>query len=43
MKFLEQIISRAKEHRKTIVLPEGLDERTIQATEVIGQKDIADR
>ena len=42
MKFLEQIISRAKEHRKTIVLPEGLDERTIQATEVIGQKDIAD-
>ena len=42
MKFLEQIISRAKENRKTIVLPESLDDRTIEAAKIIGQKDIAD-
>lgn len=42
MKFLEQIISRAKENRRTIVLPESLDDRTIEAAQIIGQKDIAD-
>ena len=41
MKFLEQIISRAKQDKKTIVLPESLDERTIRAAELIGKQDIA--
>ena len=41
MKFLEQIISRTKESKKTIVLSESLDNRTIHANKIIGQKDIA--
>lgn len=41
MNFLEQIISRAKQDKKTIVLPESLDDRTILATESICKQDIA--
>lgn len=41
MKFLDQIIQRAKENKQTIVLPESLDERTIRATEIICKKGIA--
>ena len=41
MNFLEQIISRAKQDKKTIVLPESLDDRTIKACELIGKQDIA--
>ena len=41
MKFLDQIIQRAKENKQTIVLPESLDERTIVATEIICKKEIA--
>ena len=35
MKFIEQIISRAKKDIKTIVLPETMDRRTLEATEMI--------
>ena len=41
MNFLEQIFARAKEDKKTIVLPESLDIRTIEAAEVILKKGIA--
>ncbi len=41
MKFLEQIFTRAKEDKKTIVLPESLDKRTIEACETILKKGIA--
>ncbi len=34
-KFLDTIISRAKENKQTIVLPEGNDIRTIQAADMI--------
>ena len=36
-KFLERIIERAKTDKKTIVLPEGFDERVVKAA-VIAQK-----
>jgi len=42
MNFLEQIIKRAKEDKKTIVLPESTDIRTLKAAAMIQQQDIAD-
>lgn len=42
MDFLEQIINRAKSDKKTIVLPESTDIRTIQAAAMIQQRNIAD-
>lgn len=39
--FLESIVSRAKSNKKTIVLAEGDDERTLQAAERILADDIA--
>ncbi len=41
MNFLEQTISRAKADKKTIVLPESTDIRTIKATAMILEQDIA--
>lgn len=41
MKFLEQIIERAKSDIKTIVLPEATDERVLKAASIILQKGIA--
>ena len=41
MAFLEDIIKRAKEQRKTIVLPETEDIRTLQATEKILKEGFA--
>jgi len=41
MSFLEQIIDRAKNDVKTIVLPESTDIRTIKATAMILEKGIA--
>ena len=41
MKFIEQIISRAKKDMKTIVLPETMDRRTLEATETILKEKIA--
>jgi phosphate acetyltransferase len=39
--FLNQIISRASKHIKTIALPEGNDERTIEAAAVIVKQKFA--
>lgn len=39
--FLETMIERARADRKTIVLPEGSDERTLAAAEKILQQEIA--
>ncbi|MDF2632440.1 MAG: phosphate acetyltransferase [Caproiciproducens sp.] len=41
MDFLESVIERAKQNRKTIVLPESNDLRTIQAAAMILEKQIA--
>ena len=41
-KFLDGIIERAKTDRKTIVLPEGNDTRTLEAAEKVLRDDIAD-
>lgn len=40
--FLDTMISRAKSDKKTIVLPEGSDVRTMQAARVIVDQGIAD-
>lgn len=42
MGFLEQTIAKARTQRKTIVLPEGNDIRTVKAAALIQEKDIAD-
>lgn len=41
MKFIEQIINRAKKDVKTIVLPETMDRRTLEATDIILREKIA--
>lgn len=40
--FIEAILDRAASHKQTIVLPEGNDERTLAAAEIILARDIAD-
>ena len=40
--FLESMLARAKADRQTIVLPEGDDERTLDAAEMILADDVAD-
>ncbi len=40
--FLENMISRAKSDKQTIVLPEGNDERTLEAAQSILEQDVAD-
>jgi phosphate acetyltransferase len=42
MGFLEDMIERAKIHKKTIVLPESSDPRIIEATSIILKQNIAD-
>jgi phosphate acetyltransferase len=42
MNFLQSIKDRAKADKKTLVLPEALDIRTLQATETILKEGIAD-
>lgn len=42
MNFLENMVARAKQSKKTIVLPESDDIRTLQAADEILKKDIAD-
>ena len=39
--FLERIKERAKQDKKTIVLPESMDRRTWEAAEIILKEDIA--
>ncbi|MCL3780892.1 phosphate acetyltransferase [Prolixibacteraceae bacterium JC049] len=41
MDLLEQIKANAKKHNKTIVLPEGTEPRTLKATEIILNEEIA--
>ncbi|GAB4285708.1 MAG: phosphate acetyltransferase [Marinilabiliales bacterium] len=41
MELLQQIKENAKKHQKTIVLPEGLEERTLQAADQIISEGIA--
>ena len=40
--FIDGILDRAQAHKQTIVLPEGNDERTLAAAEIILARDIAD-
>jgi phosphate acetyltransferase len=42
MGFIEQLKDKARNDRKTIVLPEGMDERTYEAAEQIIKEDFAD-
>ncbi len=42
MDFLENMVARAKQSKKTIVLPESDDIRTLQAADEILKRDIAD-
>ena len=41
MSFIDNIIARAKENKKTIVLPETMDDRVLKAAERINNEDIA--
>jgi len=41
MTLLEQIREKARSNRKTIVLPEGTEERTVKATEIILKEQLA--
>ena len=41
MDFIQNIIQKAKTHKKHIVLPEGLDERTLKAADYVLANDIA--
>ncbi len=40
--FQHELIRRAKQHRKHIVLPEGLEDRILKAAEVILLRDVCD-
>ncbi|NPV25856.1 MAG: phosphate acetyltransferase [Firmicutes bacterium] len=42
MSLLEQMREKARQNKKVIVLPEGTEERTVKATEIIIQEGIAD-
>ncbi len=42
MEFIENLKAKAKENKKRIVLPEGFEERTLKAADVILEEDFAD-
>ena len=42
MNIIEKIKTRAKENRKTIVLPESDDLRVLEAVGIIGKENFAD-
>lgn len=42
-KFLDSVKARAREDKKTIVLPESMDRRTFEAAETILKEDIANK
>ena len=42
MGFIEKIIDRAKKDKKKIILPESMDQRIIDASEIIVKENIAD-
>ena len=41
MNFIDTIKKRARQNKKTIVLPESMDKRTFEAAEKVLQEDIA--
>ena len=41
MTFIDRIIDRAKKNKKTVVLPETMDDRVLKAAEVIVNEGIA--
>ena len=41
MNFIESLKKRAKQDKKTIVLPESMDARVIEAASIILKEDIA--
>ena len=41
MAFIDEIMKRAKQDKKTIVLPESMDKRTFEAAEKILKEGIA--
>ena len=41
MNFIERIKERARENKKTIVLPESMDRRVLEAAQTIIKEDIA--
>ena len=41
MSFIDSIKKRAKENKKTIVLPETMDERVLKAAEIVLKEDLA--
>ena len=41
MNFIDKIKERAKKNKKTIVLPETMDRRVLQATEMILNENLA--
>ena len=42
MEFIEQLKQKARGNKKRIVLPEGLEERTLRAADIILEEDFAD-
>ncbi len=42
MEFINKLKAKAKENKKRIVLPEGLEERTLQAADIIVSEDFAE-
>ncbi len=42
LRFLHELIERARSHRRTIVLPEGLDPRILRAAEILQRRDVCD-
>ncbi len=42
MEFIENLKAKAKENKKRIVLPEGFEERTLKAADVIIEEDFAE-
>ena len=42
MSLMEQIKTKAKSDKKRILLPEGTEERTVQAAAIIAREGIAD-
>ena len=41
MSLLDEIKEKAKKHNKRIVLPEGLEERTLKAADIVAEEKIA--
>ncbi len=42
LRFLHELIERARADRQHIVLPEGLDERILRAAEILRRRDVCD-